>query len=94
MTNWTSPAELNRDESTWVYIYRTWEYLMFPFRLAAVSIAITLIFCGVATWDVLSTFWFDWQIITGKRKWKWPMVRRASAGFHRTVLIFFLSDRL
>ena len=24
MTNWTSPAELKRDESTWVYIYRTW----------------------------------------------------------------------
>ncbi len=70
------------------------EYLMFPFRLAAVSIGITLILCGVATWDMLSTFWFDWQIITGKRKWKWPMVRRASTGFHRTVLIFYSSDRL
>ncbi|KAG8949821.1 hypothetical protein FRC00_007962 [Tulasnella sp. 408] len=29
---------------------------------------------GVATWDVLRTLPFDLSIITGKRKWRWPMI--------------------
>ncbi|KAG8926127.1 hypothetical protein FRC03_008486 [Tulasnella sp. 419] len=33
-----------------------------------------LVLAGVAAWDVLSTFGFDWSIIRGKRKWRWPMV--------------------
>ncbi|KAG8905944.1 hypothetical protein FRB99_007949 [Tulasnella sp. 403] len=32
-----------------------------------------LVLAGVAAWDVLSTFPFDWMIISGKRKWRWPM---------------------
>ncbi|KAG9050125.1 hypothetical protein FS837_007650 [Tulasnella sp. UAMH 9824] len=29
---------------------------------------------GVAAWDVLRTLPFDLSIITGKRKWRWPML--------------------
>ncbi|KAF8156883.1 hypothetical protein B0H34DRAFT_783168 [Crassisporium funariophilum] len=36
--------------------------------------AFSLVLTGVAVWDVLANLWFDWQIVTGKRKWKWPML--------------------
>ncbi|KAF9057166.1 hypothetical protein BJ165DRAFT_12626 [Panaeolus papilionaceus] len=36
--------------------------------------AFSLVLTGVACWDVLSNLWFDYQIITGKRKFKWPMI--------------------
>ncbi|KAF8191228.1 hypothetical protein BJ912DRAFT_964587 [Pholiota molesta] len=36
--------------------------------------ASSLVLTGVAIWDVLSTLWFEWQVISGKRKFKWPMI--------------------
>ncbi|KJA26745.1 hypothetical protein HYPSUDRAFT_1029023 [Hypholoma sublateritium FD-334 SS-4] len=36
--------------------------------------AFSLVLTGVAVWDVLSTIWFEWQIITGRRKFRWPMI--------------------
>jgi len=35
--------------------------------------ACTLVLAGLATWEVVVTFPFDWSIITGRRKWRWPM---------------------
>lgn len=32
-----------------------------------------LVFAGVAAWEVVVTFDFDWSIMTGQRKWRWPM---------------------
>jgi len=36
--------------------------------------AITLLLVGVATWELVVTFAFDWSIITGRRKRRWSMV--------------------
>ena len=53
---------------------------------AEVFAAFSLVLTGVACWDVLSTLWFEWQIITGKRKWKWPMVSDKNLRHIKTVL--------
>jgi len=59
--------------------------------------AFSLVLTGVACWDVLSTLWFEWQIITGKRKWRWPMVGTHN-GRHSTLSLIshplFCSARL
>jgi len=36
--------------------------------------ATSLALSGVATWEVVVTFGFDWSIITKKKKWRWLMV--------------------
>ncbi|KAF5318849.1 hypothetical protein D9619_010967 [Psilocybe cf. subviscida] len=36
--------------------------------------AFSMFLLGVAVWDVLSTLWFEWQVLTGRRKWRWPML--------------------
>jgi len=36
--------------------------------------AYLLVLVGVVTWEVVVTFPFDWEVITGRRKWRWPMV--------------------
>jgi len=36
--------------------------------------ALGLVLIGVATWEVVVTFAFDWSIITGRRRWRWTMV--------------------
>ncbi|KDQ09299.1 hypothetical protein BOTBODRAFT_69257, partial [Botryobasidium botryosum FD-172 SS1] len=28
---------------------------------------------GVWIWEMFITSWFDWAILTGRKKWKWPM---------------------
>ncbi|KAF8646947.1 hypothetical protein AX16_007039 [Volvariella volvacea WC 439] len=43
-------------------------------RTSRVYGAFVLALTGMATWDVLSTLWFDISIIRGKRPWRWPMV--------------------
>ncbi|PPR04772.1 hypothetical protein CVT24_007088 [Panaeolus cyanescens] len=43
-------------------------------RTSKVFGSFSLVLTGVACWDVLSNIWFDYQIITGKRKFKWPMI--------------------
>lgn len=42
-------------------------------RFLGIFGAFTLVLCGVATWDVLSTITFDLSIITRRRPWRWPM---------------------
>jgi len=32
------------------------------------------IFFGIYIWDFLCSFWFDWEFLSGKRKFKWPML--------------------
>ncbi|KAG9047061.1 hypothetical protein FS837_003147 [Tulasnella sp. UAMH 9824] len=39
----------------------------------AIYAKFTLVLAGIAAWDFLSTLPFDWSIISGKRKWRWPM---------------------
>ncbi|KAG9019852.1 hypothetical protein FRB90_003442 [Tulasnella sp. 427] len=41
---------------------------------AAIYGKFVLVLCGIAAWDFLSTLPFDWSIISGKRKFRWPMV--------------------
>ncbi|KAG8857664.1 hypothetical protein FRB96_005682 [Tulasnella sp. 330] len=43
-------------------------------KIAAIYAAFVLVLAGIATWDVLSTLAFDWSIISGKRRWRWPML--------------------
>ncbi|KAG8885203.1 hypothetical protein FRB98_001931 [Tulasnella sp. 332] len=47
-------------------------------KIAAIYAAFVLVLAGIATWDVLSTLAFDWSIISGKRKWRWPMMQEMS----------------
>lgn len=72
MPDWTSTAEIVRDSCTSINVV-----VHVAIRLTA-SIAIyakfVLVLAGVAAWDVGSTLMFDLSIITGKRKWRWPMV--------------------
>ncbi|KAF8342776.1 uncharacterized protein EI90DRAFT_3030186 [Cantharellus anzutake] len=74
MTNWESPAEVQKDTKVW----------------ACFVVAL----CGVATWDVLVTFWFDWQILSGKRNWKWPMALYFTARLCLLFHLWFLSINL
>jgi hypothetical protein len=39
-----------------------------------VAAAFALVLVGVAFWEILSSITFDWSIVSGKRKWRWPMV--------------------
>jgi hypothetical protein len=39
---------------------------------------------GLYIWEVACSLDFDWAIITGKRKFKWPLVR-----VHCTFFVFF-----
>jgi len=34
---------------------------------------LVLFVAGVATWEIIVTAAFDWSIISGRRKWGWPM---------------------
>jgi len=43
------------------------------FRDLRVFGGLALVLLGVATWELIVTFAFDWSIITGRRKWRWPM---------------------
>ncbi|KAF9527459.1 hypothetical protein CPB83DRAFT_793263 [Crepidotus variabilis] len=43
-------------------------------RTSKIFAAFSLVLVGVVLWNIISTLWFDWQIVTGKRKWKWPML--------------------
>lgn len=53
--------------------------------------AFSLVLTGVACWDVLSTLWFEWQIITGKRKWRWPMAIYIVARISMILHIFAIT---
>ncbi|KAG9014887.1 hypothetical protein FRB94_009045 [Tulasnella sp. JGI-2019a] len=43
-------------------------------KISSIYAAFVLVLAGVGTWDVLSTLAFDWSIVSGKRKWRWPML--------------------
>lgn len=43
-------------------------------RDSKIFAAFTLVLCGMAAWNVISTLTFDISIIRGKRTWRWPMV--------------------
>ncbi|KAJ3503300.1 hypothetical protein NLJ89_g8494 [Agrocybe chaxingu] len=60
-------------------------------RTSKVFGAFTMVLTGVALWDVLSTLWFEWQILTGKRKWKWPMTIYFIARFAMLSHIFAIT---
>ncbi|KAF9554796.1 hypothetical protein CPC08DRAFT_162416 [Agrocybe pediades] len=53
--------------------------------------AFAMVLVGVACWDVLSTLWFEWQIITGKRKWRWPMLIYTMARIAMLMHIFAIA---
>ncbi|KDR76425.1 hypothetical protein GALMADRAFT_155974 [Galerina marginata CBS 339.88] len=57
-------------------------------RTSKIFAAFSLVLTGVAVWDVLSTLWFEWQIITGKRKWRWPMIIYLAARIAMLMHIF------
>lgn len=40
----------------------------------AIYARFVLVLGGIAAWDVLRTLPFDLSIVTGKRKWRWPML--------------------
>lgn len=75
--NWLDPAELARDNSKFIS--------PFPYFRSVASIALitllgvfsafVLVLAGMASWEVLSTLWFDISIVRRKRPWRWPMVR-------------------
>jgi len=39
----------------------------------AILRSLGLVLAGVATWEIIVTSAFDWSILTGRRKWGWPM---------------------
>ncbi|KAG8898722.1 hypothetical protein FRC01_010788, partial [Tulasnella sp. 417] len=41
---------------------------------SAIYARFVLVLAGIAAWDVLRTLPFDLSIITGRRKWRWPML--------------------
>ncbi|KAG8789040.1 hypothetical protein FRC16_001272, partial [Serendipita sp. 398] len=55
-------------------------------RLTNYRTAQTLVLLGIFFWEILVTSPFDWSIITGKRKFRWPMIAyfisRVAVGLH------------
>jgi len=50
---------------------------MSPLTLADNAVVFTkllIVILGMYTWECAVTFWYDAQIITGKRPFKWPMI--------------------
>lgn len=56
--------------------------------------AFSLVLCGMVTWEVLSKFWFDFSILSGRRKFKWPMVSDFISCAETEALTFYRSCTL
>lgn len=69
--NWKDPVVVTESSSTYIKSVTS----NVANRSLEVFAAFSLVLTGVAVWDVLSTIWFEWQIITGRRKFRWPMAR-------------------
>jgi len=58
---------------------------------ARIFAAMTLVLAGVATWEIVVTFPFDWNIITWRRKWQWPMGLYVLCRISLVVLVWTLA---
>jgi len=72
MVNWSDPAEVARDGGRSAETLR----LASPHSCAAaVFEKLLIVFLGVTIWEIFVTGDFEWSLITGKRRFKWPLVR-------------------
>ena len=62
-----------------VHAHAPWPVLV-RYRLC-LALSLVLTIASSARWEFLTSFSFDWQYMSGKRKFKWPLVRS-----HRVVL--------
>lgn len=60
-------------------------------RLTNYRNAQSLVLLGIFFWEILVTSAFDWSIISGKRKFRWPMIAyfisRVAVGLHIMALV-------
>ena len=56
-----------------VHAHAPWPVLV-RYRLC-LALSLVLTIASSARWEFLTSFSFDWQYMSGKRKFKWPLVR-------------------
>jgi hypothetical protein len=59
-------------------------------RAANFRTAMGLVLFGIVLWEILVTLPFDWSIISGKRKFKWPMILYFTARLSMFLQCLFL----
>lgn len=92
MVNWSDPAEIARDAGPCCALRRR----ELTLHVDAFNKLLFALF-GLYFWELCTTFRFDWEIITKKRAFKWPLSKsgptRVSFSCSRRSAVFYLLTR-
>lgn len=71
MVNWSSPEEITKDAGKFSPLSPHQP----RHRPPGVFQRLIFIFLGIVLWEIFTTLGFEWSILSGRRRLKWPMVR-------------------